>query len=139
MQDPEHRRQVMRALDKALARDRIKTFVTEMSSLGLVEITRKRTRESLEHVLCEPCPVCTGRGVQKTPTSVCYEIFREILRQNREFDTDGFMVMASQVVIDMLLDEEATSLADLQEFVGKPINLQVEILYHQEEHDVVLL
>jgi len=126
MEDPEHRRQVMRALDKALARDRIKTFVTEMSTLGLVEITRKRTRESLERVLCEPCPVCSGRGVQKTPLTICYDIFREILRESRQFDAGGFMVLASHLVIDMLLDEEATSLADLQEFVGKPIQLQVE-------------
>ncbi|MDA9982249.1 ribonuclease G [Gammaproteobacteria bacterium] len=139
MEDPEHRRQVMRALDKALAKDRIKTFVTEMSTLGLVEITRKRTRESLERVLCEPCPVCSGRGVQKTPLTICYDIFREILRESRQFDTEGFIVLASQVVIDMLLDEEATSLADLQEFVGKPIQLQVETMYHQEEYDVVLL
>ena len=139
MEDAEHRRQVMRALDKALAKDRIKTFVTEMSTLGLVEITRKRTRESLERVLCEPCPVCKGRGVQKTPQTVCYEIFREILREARQFDIDGFLVLASQVVIDMLLDEEATALADLQEFIGKPIRLQVEAMYHQEERDVVLL
>jgi ribonuclease G len=139
MEDPEHRRQVMRALDKVLAKDRIKTFVTEMSTLGLVEITRKRTRESLERVLCEPCPVCSGRGVQKTPLTICYDIFREILREARQFDTEGFMVLASQVVIDMLLDEEATSLADLQEFVGKPIRLQVEAMYHQEEYDVVLI
>jgi ribonuclease G len=90
-------------------------------------------------VLCEPCPVCSGRGFQKTPLTVCYEIFREILREARQFDANGFLVLASQVVIDMLLDEEATSLADLQEFVGKPIRLQVEAMYHQEEHDVVLL
>ncbi|MDJ0956966.1 MAG: ribonuclease G [Arenicellales bacterium] len=139
MEDAEHRRQVMRALDKALAKDRIKTFVTEMSTLGLVEITRKRTRESLERVLCEPCPVCKGRGMQKTPQTVCYEIFREILREARQFDIDGFLVLASQVVIDMLLDEEATALADLQEFIGKPIRLQVEAMYNQEERDVVLL
>ncbi len=139
MEDAEHRRQVMRALDKALAKDRIKTFVTEMSALGLVEVTRKRTRESLERVLCEPCPVCKGHGALKTPQTVCYEIFREILREARQFDTEGFLVLASQVVIDMLLDEEATSLADLQEFVGKPIHLQVESMYQQEEHDVVLL
>ena len=90
-------------------------------------------------MLCEPCPVCNGRGVQKTSLTVCYEIFREILREARQFDADGFLVLASQVVIDILLDEEATSLADLQEFVGKPIRLQVESMYHQEEHDVVLL
>ena len=139
MVDPEHKRQVMRALERALLRDRTKTFVTEMSPLGLVEVTRKRTQESLERTLCEPCPVCTGRGILKTAQTVCYEIFREILREARQFETDEYLVLASQMVIDLLLDEEATSLADLQEFIGKPIHLQVESSYHQEQYDVVLL
>lgn len=139
MEDTEHRRQVMRALEKALARDRIKTFITEMSTLGLVEITRKRTRESLARILCEPCPVCVGRGTLKTPLTVCYEIFREILREARQYDAQEFLVLAAQVVIDLLLDEEATSLADLQEFIGRPVRLQVETNYHQETYDVVLL
>jgi len=139
MVDAEHKRQVLRALEKALSRDRAKAYVTEMSPLGLVEITRKRTRESLEHVLCEPCPVCKGRGVLKTPQTVCYEIFREILREARQFEGDGYMVLASQVVIDMLLDEESASFLQLQEFIGRPVQLQVETLYQQEQFDVVLL
>ncbi len=139
MADPEHRRQVMRAMDKALAKDRVKTFVTQMSPLGLVEVTRKRTRESLEHILCEPCAVCNGRGILKTAQTVCYEIFREILREARQFDADEYLVLAAQCVIDLLLDEEATSLAELQGFINKPIHLQVETAYHQEEYDVVLL
>lgn len=137
MTDPEHRRQVMRALEKALARDPIKTFVTEMSSLGLVEITRKRTRESLERALTEACPVCEGRGVLKTAETVCFEIMREVLRFVRQYDADAVLVLASQVVVDRLLDEESTSLADLQEFIGKPIRLQVESQYHQELYDIV--
>ena len=139
MIDPEHRRQVLRALEKALARDRTKVGITEMSTLGLVEITRKRTRESLEHVLCEPCPVCKGRGVLKTPQTVCYEIFREILREARQFGADKYMVVAAQTVVDQLLDEEATGLLNLQEFIGKPIQLQVDGLYQQEQFDVVLM
>jgi ribonuclease G len=139
MTEPEHRRQVLRALEKALARDRAKSYVTEMSTLGLVEITRKRTRESLERVLCEPCPACKGRGVMKTPQTVCYEIFREILREARQFGSDKYLVMASQVVVDLLLDEESTSLLNLQEFIGKPIHLQVDGLYNQEQFDVVLM
>jgi len=137
MTDAEHRRQVMRALEKAMSRDRVKSFITEMSSLGLVEITRKRTRESLERSLTEPCPICEGRGVLKTPETVCYEIFREILRLVRQYDANEILVLASQLVVDVLLEEESTSLADLQEFMGKPIRLQVEPTYHQELYDIV--
>jgi len=139
MLDQEHKRQVLRALDKALARDRTKVHVSDISPLGLVELTRKRTRESLEHILCEPCPACSARGVLKTPQTVCYEIFREILREDRQFDTDNFLVLASQVVVDMLLEEEAANLANLQEFIAKPVHLQVEPLYNQERFDVVLM
>ncbi|MHB1566503.1 MAG: ribonuclease G [Acidiferrobacter sp.] len=139
MVDPEHKRQVLRALERALARDRIRVFVTEMSALGLVEITRKRTRESLERLLCEPCPVCKGRGVLKTPETVCYEIFREILREARQFGTDQYLVVAAPPVIDRLLDDQAPALAKLQEFIAKPIHLQVESSYNQEEYDVVLI
>ncbi len=139
MAEADHQRQVLRAFEKALAKDRTKNHITEISSLGLVELTRKRTQESLERVLCEPCPACTGRGVLKTAQTVCYEIFREILREARQFDAEKIMVLASQVVIDLLLDEEAQSLADLQEFIAKPVQLQVENLYHQERFDVVLM
>jgi ribonuclease G len=139
MSDAEHKRQVLRALDKALSRDRVKTFVTEMSPLGLVEITRKRTRESLERVLCESCPACEGRGVIKTAETVCYEIFREILREARQFGAKEYLVLASQDVIDMLLDEESEGVVRLEEFIGKPIHLQVDQAYQQDEYDVVLM
>ena len=102
-------------------------------------MTRKRTRESLEHVLCSTCPTCGGRGSLKTPETVCYEIFREILREARQFDAQQLLVLAAQEVIDLLLDEESTSLAELESFIGKPIKLQVEALYTQEQYDVVLL
>ncbi len=138
MEEPEHRRQVMRALEKALARDRTTTFATDMSPLGLVEVTRKRTRESLEQIICEPCPTCEGRGVVKTPRTVCYEIFREILREARQFEGAEYMVLASQIVVDMLLDDEAANLAELQGFIGKPVRLHVEPSYRQHEYDVVL-
>ncbi|MDP1709073.1 MAG: ribonuclease G [Gammaproteobacteria bacterium] len=138
MIDPDHRRQVLRALNKALERDHAKTHISEVSALGLVEMTRKRTRESLEHVLCEPCPACQGRGSLKTAETVCYEIFREILREARQFEAQRFLVMASQEVVGLLLDEESTGLAELGEFIGKPIRLQLETQYTQEQYDVVL-
>jgi len=139
MQEEDHKEQVLIALEKALELDSAKTSVTQLSSLGLVEMTRKRTRESLEHILCESCPTCEGRGFIKTATTVCYEIFREILRESRQFDARELLVLASQNVTDLLLDEESDSLAELQEFIGVPIRFQAETLYTQEQFDVVLL
>jgi len=139
MTDPEHKRQVIRALERCLAKDHAKTHVTEVSSLGLVEMTRKRTRESLGHVLCEPCPSCRGRGAIKTAETTCYEIFREIIRESRQFDVEQLLVLASQDVIDRLLDEESQNLAELEQFIGKAIKLQAEMLYTQEQYDVVLV
>jgi ribonuclease G len=139
MLEDDHKQQVLAALEKNLERDRAKSHISEVSMLGLVEMTRKRTRESLEHVLCSQCPTCQGRGSLKTPETVCYEIFRELLREARQFDVQQYLVLASQEVVDVLLDEEATSLAELETFIGKPIKLQVEALYSQEQFDVVLM
>ncbi len=139
MVQEEHKRQVLRALEKTLDRDYAKCHISEVSTLGLVQMTRKRTRESLEHVLCEPCSVCGGRGSLKTAETVCYEIFREIIREARQFDSEQLLVLASQEVVDRLLDEQSTSLAELETFIGKPIKLQVESLYTQEQYDVVLM
>ncbi len=138
MQDSEHKRQVLRTLEKCLERDHAKTHISEVSSLGLVQMTRKRTRESLEHVLCEICPTCSGRGSVKTPETVCYEIFREILRETRLFDAKQFLILASHEVIDLLLDEESTSLAELEGFINRSIRLQVEASYTQEQYDIVI-
>ena len=139
MQAEDHKRQVLRALEKHVERDHANCHISEISSLGLVQMTRKRTRESLEHILCEPCPVCGGRASVKTAETICYEIFREILREARQFDVQQLLVLASQEVVDMLLDEESTSLAELEAFIGKPIKFQVEALYTQEQFDVVML
>ncbi len=139
MTDVEHRRQVLRSLEKALERDHARTHISEVSALGLVEMTRKRTRESLEYVLCSTCPTCNGRGTLKTAETVCFEIFREIMREARQFDAQQLLVLASQEVVDRLLDEESTAVAELEVFIGKPIQFQVETLYTQEQFDVVLL
>ena len=134
-----HKRQVLRALEKALDRDHTRTHVSSVSPLGLVEMTRKRTRESLEHVLCDPCPTCNARGSIKSAETVCYEIFREILREARQFDTERLLVIASPDVADRLVDEESSTFAELEESIGKPITLQVENLYVREQYDVVLM
>ncbi len=139
MADPEHRRQVLRQLEKSLSRDHAKTTVYEFSPLGLVEMTRKRTTESLERQLCEPCAACAGRGTLKTPETVCYEIFREITRAVRQFEANKLLVLASPKVVGKILDEESAAVAELEEFIGKQIRLQADEQYGQEQYDVVLL
>jgi ribonuclease G len=139
MRDEPHRRAVLAALERALAGDRAQTHIVSLSPLGLVEMTRKRTRESLEHLLCEPCPSCEGRGFIRTPETVCNEIFREIVRQSRQFASRELLILAHQDVVDRLLDEESATLGELEAQVGRPIRLQVEGLYGVDQYDVVLV
>ena len=139
MTDEEHKRQVMRMLNQALARDPARTTVSEISALGLVEMTRKRTTESLEHRLCEPCPQCGGSGWQKSPETVCGEIFREILRAVRQFETGRLMVLAAPPVVEKMLDDYTGPLAEVTEELGTSIRFQAEDQYAQEQFDVVLL
>ena len=139
MDTDEHKQAVLGEFRKALARDRTRMTVNGFTQLGLVEMTRKRTRESLAHVLCEPCPVCEGRGELKTAQTVCYEALRELTREARQFNAREFRILASQQVIDMFLDEESQSLAMVSDFIGKPVSLQVEGAYNQEQFDIVLM
>ncbi len=139
MVSEEHRQAVLRALEKHLEKDRAKSHISQVSPLGLVEMTRKRTRESLEQILCEPCPLCDGRGSIKTAETVCYEIFRELLRETRQYSPRQFVVLAAPDVVDAMLDQESTSVAQLEAFVGIPIKFQAETLYPREQYDVVLM
>jgi ribonuclease G len=139
MDTAEHRDAVLEEFKKALARDHTRITVSGFSSLGLVEMTRKRTRESLAHILCETCPTCQGRGEIKTAQTICFEILREIVREARQFNAKEYRILASQQVIDLFLDEESQSLAQLSDFIGKPVSLQVESMYSQEQFDVILM
>ena len=139
MANPEHRQAVLEELRRAVARDRTKVTVNGFTALGLVELTRKRTRESLAQQLCEPCPVCAGRGEVKTARTVCHEILRELLREAQQFNAREFRVIASPAVIDLLQEEESPTVAMLSDAIGRPISLQVEAGYTQEQYDIVLL
>ncbi len=140
MQNEMHRQAVLEALHQHLAKDHTKTMVSEVTSLGLVQMTRKRTRESLEHVLCEVCPVCEGKGSVKTAETVCYQIFREIMREARQYPQAGeFLVLASAKVVELMLDEEAQSMAELQTAIKASIRLQSEALYAVEQFDIILM
>jgi ribonuclease G len=139
MAGAEHRDTVLGELRRALARDRTKSSVNGFTSLGLVEMTRKRTRESLAHVLCEPCGTCGGKGELRTARTVAYGIMREIQREARQFNPREFRILASQSVIDLFLEEESQHLAAVGDAIGKPISLQVENLYSQEQYDIILM
>jgi ribonuclease G len=139
MQNEEHQKRVLHSLEAALSRDKTKTNIQGFSALGLVEMTRKRTRESLEHVLCDECPVCSGRGSLKTVETVCFEILREIVRVNRAYVADKFVVYASPAVRDALINDEFHSMAELEVFIGKQINVVIEPQYSQEQFDVVMM
>ncbi len=139
MDNDEHQSAVLAEFRKALTRDRTKITVNGFTQLGLVEMTRKRTRESLAHVLCESCPTCSARGEIKTAQTVCYEILREVMRSARQFDAKEFRILASQSVIDRFLDEESQGMTMLEDFIAKPISLSVETAYTQEQYDVILV
>jgi ribonuclease G len=139
MADSEHREQVMRSFEQALERDHARTAVSNLSALGLVEMTRKRTTESLERRLCVPCPSCEGRGTVKSTETVCLEIFREIMRSSRQFAASKLMVLASSQVVERILDEQSSTVAELEELIGKTIRFQREDQYAQDQYDVVLL
>ncbi|UOD51493.1 ribonuclease G [Orrella daihaiensis] len=139
MHEAEHQRAVLDTLKQALAQDRTRTTVSEFSPLGLVEMTRKRTRDALSHHLCESCPTCQSRGQILTARSVCYEILREIMREARQFNPREYRILASQSVIDLFLDEESQQLAQLSEHIGKPISLEVSTTCTQEQYDIVLI
>ncbi len=139
MESQDHRDSVLEEFKRALARDHTKMSVSGFTQLGLVEMTRKRTRESLAHLLCEPCPTCEGRGEVKTARTVCYEILRELLREARQFNAREYRVLAAPDVIDLFLDEESQALAMLSDFIDRTVSLHPEASYTQEQYDIVLL
>ncbi len=139
MQNDDHKRRVLHSLETSMSKDRAKSNIHGFTSLGLIEMTRKRTRESIEHLLCGECPACKGRGSIKTVETICFEITREIVRVNKAYNADMFVIYASPIVTDALLGEESHILAELEAFVGKQIKVQTESLYHQDKFDVVMM
>jgi ribonuclease G len=139
MENEEHKKAVLDEFNKALARDHTRLTVNGFTQLGLVEMTRKRTRESLAHVLCQPCPTCGGRGEVKTARTVAYEILRELLREARQFNAREYRILAGPAVVNLFLDEESQALAMLSDFIGKSVSLQSEPSYSPEQYDIVLM
>jgi ribonuclease G len=139
MTDAMHKTHLMETLTKALAKDNVRTEISEISSLGLVQMTRKRTRESLEHILCVTCPLCQRRGSIKSLETICYDIIRELKRVSQHYPWAGFLVVATDAVVQCLVDEESTMIADLEAQLARPIRLQVDSSYMQEHYDILPL
>lgn len=139
MNSNEHKKRVLNSLEMAMSKDKVKYSISNFTSLGLVEMTRKRTRESLEHILCDECPVCDGRGYLKTVETISFEILREVVRVNRAYEADQFIVYCSPTVSESLMNEGYNHLAELEVFIGKQIKIQTDSMYTQEQFDVVMM
>lgn len=138
MEKDENKLQVMNELEKAMSSTASKYKIGTFSPLGLVELSRKRIRESLKHQLCEDCHVCGGKGSVKSTETICLEIYREVIKAHQAFSANGYLVLCHESIVNRMLEEEPILLESLENIVGRPIKFQAEQLYHQENYDVVL-
>ncbi len=134
-----NRNAVYNALVEALKNDRAKTTITKISDLGLIEMTRKRARESLSRLLCDTCPYCEGRGYVKSPLTMVYEIFRQIRREAAYFGDKKVVLNVHPKVFALLLNGERKELEILEAKIGKKIEIQAKEHYHGEQFDLQVL
>jgi ribonuclease G len=136
MEREQHRDDVFQALLEALKKDRAKTNVLPISGLGLVEMTRKRTRDTLVRTMCEPCSYCEGTGVVKSVTTVCYEILREITKAMRKAKGPKVSVFAHPEVSAQLTSEDFEIIESLEETHSKQLVIRADNSYHIEQYEI---
>jgi len=136
MEKEVNREKVFTALEEALKSDKSKTNILKMSDLGLLEMTRKRVRESIGRLMCEPCPYCEGLGYVKSKTTVCQEIFRELRREMLGLRGSKVMLTVHPQVADLLYDEERRGLEDLEKRFKKRITVRAKPGFHQEQFEI---
>ncbi|MHB8872749.1 MAG: Rne/Rng family ribonuclease, partial [Myxococcaceae bacterium] len=136
MEKPQNRDKVFKTLQEALGRDKAKTNVLRISELGLIEMTRKRVRESIGRMLHEDCSYCDGQGFVKTTTTVCYEIFRELRRESPAYKDPNMVVNCSTDVAAMLQGDERLELRHLMDRYNKTIQIKAQANYHREQYDI---
>jgi ribonuclease G len=139
MEKEENRKKLFTVFQEAMAKDRAKTTILEVSELGLIQMTRKRVRESLQRVLCEPCHYCDGKGFVKSPTTVCYEIFMELRRISLTRKNCKIMVTAHPYVADLIFEDEREGLETIEKENGFKIILKADNTFHQEYFEVATL
>lgn len=138
MEDEQHQRQVLQMLERSIEGDSVKTRIYGLNELGLAILTRKRSRKCLSDLLQESCPQCRGTGQIKTAETICHEIFRTVMREYQAYSAEITTVIAAPPVIDRLIDQESDSLADLENFIHRPIRLQVDSSFSQDRYEVVV-
>jgi ribonuclease G len=131
------REKVYQVLEEALKKDRQKTNIFQISELGLVEMTRKRTRENIARILSEPCPYCEGAGLIKSKTTVCYDIFRQIERTSSELGGHNILVEVNPEIAGLLYEEERASVEDLERRTRKKIVIKGKPGFHQEQFNII--
>ena len=139
MEKEKNREKVYSTLREALIQDRARTHILPITELGLVEMSRERVRENLLRILCDPCPYCEGRGNTKSPTTVCYEIFREIRRLGLSPREKKMIIGVHPNVANLLYDEERQGIEDLERQFHKKIVIKADQSLHLEQYDIVAL
>ena len=139
MEKEANREKVWNALRDATYKDKSKSNILHMSELGLIEMTRKRTKESIGQVLCEPCSYCDGEGYLKSKQTVCYEVLRELERQRKDFYGRNVLVMAHPEVAAMFCDEERAALERVEERMHALVSVKADPNLHLENYDIALL
>jgi ribonuclease G len=137
MEKEANREKVFAALQEQLTKDRAKTNILKISELGLVEMTRKRTRESIARLLSEPCPYCDGKGYVKSRTSICAEIFREIKKESKNAAGKSLILYVHPDIADLLYEEERPGLELLEQTCGKRITIKDNSSFHIEQFEIV--
>nr|MBI3613682.1 Rne/Rng family ribonuclease [Nitrospirota bacterium] len=139
MEREKNRDKVYQALVEAMGSDKARTRISRISDLGLIEISRERVREDLLRAMSEPCHYCEGRGYTKSPTSVAYEIFREVRRIGKAPETQTIVIGAHPAVVDLLFDEERQGVDDLERQVDGKIIVKPDLGLHLEQYDIAVL
>ncbi|MDQ7004885.1 MAG: Rne/Rng family ribonuclease [Ghiorsea sp.] len=138
MEDKDNQAKVMEVLEEALTRDKVKSKAHPFTALGLVQLTRKRTRDSLGRMLQMECEHCSSTGLTKSMQTVCYQLFREVVAEARAYPSEKLLVIAHPKLIDLMLGEENEMVVQLETFLGKQISFKHDEQFATDRYEVVL-
>ena len=137
MEEKKNRQKVLQAVELELKKDRSPSKALQVSDFGLVIITRKRVKQSLERVLTEPCPYCSGTGVIKSSSTICYEILSEVKKIGPDLNGHRLLLRVNPDIARALKEEESAVLRDLKQSIGKDVTIKPDVQLHHEQFDVM--